>query len=77
MVKILLKNGNLSNHRLEATFLGVDDGALIKTMPRIYRIPTKSLWERVTRNTIGRKHGKSGVIFFEEESEIVNWILKM
>ena len=57
--------------------LVVNDGAPIKTMARLYGIPRTSLHDHVTGETIGRKCRKSRVLSFEEENELVKWIVKM
>ena len=75
--KTFLKNGNQTNDLLEATFLVVNDGATIETVAQIYGIPITSLWDHVTKKTIGRKCGKSRVLSFDEGSELVTFILKM
>ena len=72
-----MKNGNWTDEDLNAAMLVVDNGAPIKTVARLYGIPATSLRDHVTRKTIGGKHGKSGVLSFEEENELVKWILKM
>jgi len=57
--------------------LAIDDGAPIKTVARLYGIPTTSLRDHVFGKTLSRKRGKSGVLSSEEENELVNWIFKM
>ena len=57
--------------------LAVDDGAPVKIVARLYGIPTTSLRDHVTGKTISRKRGKSGVLSFEEENKLVNWIFRV
>jgi hypothetical protein len=52
--------------------LAIDDGAPIKTVARLYGIPTTSLRHHVFGKTLSRKRGKSGVLSSEEENELVN-----
>ena len=67
----LRKNGNWTDEDLNAAMLAIDDGAPIKTVARLYGIPTTSLRDHVSGKTIGRKRGKSGVLSFKEENELI------
>ena len=77
MGRKIMNDGNCTDEQLNATLLAIDDGAPIKSASRIHGISTTSLWDHDTGKTIGRKCGKLGVLSFQEESELVNWSLKM
>jgi hypothetical protein len=68
----LRKNGKWTDEDLNAAMLAIDDGAPIKTVARLYGIPTTSLRHHVFGKTLSRKRGKSGVLSSEEENELVN-----
>lgn len=77
-IKKLRKKWELDDDQLEATLLAIDNGAPMKIIQQIYGIPTMPLWDHHgTRKIIGRKRGKLGVLSFEEDTEPLNWILKM
>jgi hypothetical protein len=66
-----------SNAALREAIEAVEDGVPIRTAGRVYGIPATSLWDHLFGCTLIRKRGRQGVLTFEEEAELEDYLLKM
>lgn len=72
-----LKNGNWTAESLRHAIGDIDDGVPIRAASRMHGIPASSLRDHLMGRTVGRHRGRPGVLSFEEEELLVQWISKM
>jgi hypothetical protein len=69
--------GRWSDAVLEFAKNAVDLGGQIHTIAKLYGIPPFSLVDHINGRTLTRKRGREGVLSVTEESQLVDYVLKM
>jgi hypothetical protein len=76
-VVIAREIGRWSDSTLESAKNVVDIGGQIRTVAKLYGIPTSSLADHVNGRTLTRKRGRESVLSAAEEAQLVDYVLKM